>query len=431
MLSLLERWDALRALFPDNPANLPESLRETFDFWMGAGDQVRVKALADLGGQYIRPVDSNRKEEKSRDLVLSRAPRPDGQELPWDEDTETFFGDLADEDGNTLPPDGGRALDRTTPTLEELAEQMQQVLAQNKRLVESNAALAAKVAGLEAGRSPDFIPTCTYELRPEVRSRIPNSYRDRKTIETAVRGTWSRTQAGVFGEFPPIPKAEGFWKEQKSIKDARISLLEFINSHTFDFVRHNELTIKLASTLASRMADLSDVLSATRTEAEASDELDPPYFVEIDAVSDLVAPMADLANSTLACAVDQNQYMVARGQSLLLKAGGRDVQTALDKKAAKTEDIMPSDALAAIKKFNEEKAEFLKVMKPPTKSQSSPREAGKDRKGTRGRGRGRDRGSKAGGRGNGGNSQQRGSSRDRGKSPSQSSSSAGDKPSTD
>ena len=73
MVSLPERREALRAIFPENPADLPVTLRQTFEYWVQAGGQERRNAIAELGDRYVPPDGSNCREEKSRDLLLARA----------------------------------------------------------------------------------------------------------------------------------------------------------------------------------------------------------------------------------------------------------------------------------------------------------------------------------------------------------------------
>jgi len=58
-----------------------------------------MAGLATLGDSYARPEDSFRKEEKSRDLMLARVPRPDGVDLPWSDAISQWYGELADNNG--------------------------------------------------------------------------------------------------------------------------------------------------------------------------------------------------------------------------------------------------------------------------------------------------------------------------------------------
>ena len=92
-------WTQLREIFPEEPEALGEELKDLFDYWMTVGDDARKSALATMGDEHVPPAGSNRKEEKSRDLVLARVPRSDGQELPWSEEIAEWHGPLASKDG--------------------------------------------------------------------------------------------------------------------------------------------------------------------------------------------------------------------------------------------------------------------------------------------------------------------------------------------
>ena len=230
-----EKWALLRAIFPEDPSDLLNEVKDDYSFWLGAGDDARAAGLASLGGAYVKPPSGfNRKEEKSRDLVLARVPRSDGADLSWTTDVQEWFGDLADSEG--VVEFGAVGVVPASPfpamvggiDLVALVQRVSSLEQSNMSLSKTNTDMAAELAVLRSTQPSSFVPSCTYELREDVISEIPGGFRDRKPLDPTARAAALRTLCARFDAFPSRPAADGFWEESKGVQAAKVHCLPVI-----------------------------------------------------------------------------------------------------------------------------------------------------------------------------------------------------------
>jgi hypothetical protein len=441
-------WTQLREIFPEEPEALGEELKDLFDYWMTVGDDARKSALATMGDEYVPPAGSNRKEEKSRDLVLARVPRSDEQELPWNEEIAEWYGPLASKDG-VVPL---RELPRTIPStpvgggLAISQEDLMALVQRVSRIEAENATLKSEVVAMRQSQMDAFTPVCAYEVREDVVELIPTSFRDRKPMEAKDRTRIQRAWCGKLESVPARPSADGFWKESASVQQHKVPLLEFVNTHLSDFVGRNELPLRLSATLLSRVKDITDGIDELLASSRDDPDCEAPYDMSIDEVMEPLQVIRDTAVALVESTADTSQFLFSRGQELVVKAGGKDVAAAFAKPSTRTESLMPSDSLILIKEFNDKKSDFQKVMKvqqpkpkpfsqqPTSKSTGnggnwrSKYPKGGSKGGRGGKGGGSRGGGGRGGGGRGSGSKGGGSSSSRNASPARSDPGAGTNP---
>jgi len=395
-------FDAARAKWPNDVANLPAEFQAVYQTRMG----LRVNEMAAVASALQHPIPAIQggryiKTCRARDLTLIQAPLPAGTPNA----PAVLTAEQIERFGLAVPAEGPRAPNPTPAGGGEIAEL--------RKLVQDQQIAITKLLRQQEALAEDKDATSAYEICSSTLDRLPTSFRGLVPMSRVDRRRLRRDHGGSYPQdrIPKDLQLPDDVKNEKNVASAKITLVALTKDIVSPLMDGNLEALRMVGTVHSRIQELRD-------EVQLAVEADDDIVLLPSEVLDSLEPALGAVTASMDLVLDLHARLRTTVTSRIERAMGFvDLHDDPNKRSKET--FLSEDFQDKIEAKAKEKAHMawaktgsgappkgsLHGQPPPKRQggggfQSQRQNGGRDRGGSNG-GRGRGRGSKGSEKGGG------------------------------